>query len=291
MLVSREEKGWPGRSAANTTIRYKLEHCYTICIELSHWRTSPDASMAGHNKWSKIKRQKAAADKKKSKIWARIIREITVAARDGGGDPEMNPSLALAIEKAKSENMPKDNIERAVLRGTGELEDGGDYEEVTYEGYAPNGVALFIEALTDNTNRTVADLRHLFSKHGGSLGKTGSVAYLFDRKGIIDIPADGIDELELFELVVEAGAEDMVQEDGMFVVTTPVEQFNDVETALHQAGIKPDEAKLVRIPTTTVRLDPDEARKVLDFVEKIDDLDDVQDVFTTLDEESAMATA
>ncbi|NBC18307.1 MAG: YebC/PmpR family DNA-binding transcriptional regulator [Bacteroidetes bacterium] len=247
--------------------------------------------MAGHNKWSKIKRQKAAADKKKSKIWARIIREITVAARDGGGDPEMNPSLALAIEKAKSENMPKDNIERAVLRGTGELEDGGDYEEVTYEGYAPSGVALFIEALTDNTNRTVADLRHLFGKHGGSLGKAGSVAYLFDRKGKIEIPAEGIDELELFELVVEAGAEDMVQEEGMFVVTTPVEQFNDVETALHQADLKPEEAKLVRIPTTTVRLDPDDARKVLDFVEKIDDHDDVQDVFTTLDEESALATA
>ena len=247
--------------------------------------------MAGHNKWSKIKRQKAAADKKKSKIWARIIREITVAARDGGGDPEMNPSLALAVEKAKSENMPKDNIERAILRGTGELEDGGDYEEVTYEGYGPNGVAIFIEALTDNTNRTVADLRHLFGKYNGSLGKAGSVAYLFDRKGLIEIPAEGVDELELFELVAEAGAEDLVQEDGTFVVTTPVETFTDVEAALHQASIKPDEAKLVRIPTTTVPLDPDDAQKVLDFVEKLEDHEDVQDVYTTLDEESALATA
>lgn len=246
--------------------------------------------MAGHNKWSKIKRQKAAADKKKSKIWARIIRDITVAARDGGGDPEMNPKLSLAIEKAKEENMPKENIERAIKRGTGELE-GQDYEEATYEGYAPSGIAIFIETLTDNTNRTVADLRHIFGKAGGNLGKAGSVGYLFDRKGMIEIPADRADELELFELVVEAGAEDLEHDDDTFIVTTPVERFDDVETALHQAGIKPKEATLVRLPTTTVKLDPDQARKVMDFIEKIEDHDDVQAVYTTLDEESELEAA
>ena len=247
--------------------------------------------MAGHNKWSKIKRQKAVTDKRRSKIWARISRDITVAARAGGGDADMNPSLALAVDKAKAENMPKDNIERAIKRGTGELEGGADYEEVTYEGYALGGVAVFVETLTDNTNRTVADLRHLFSKHGGSLGKSGSVAYLFDRKGVIEIPAEGRDELELFELVVEAGAEDLVQEDETFVVTTPVEAFGRVEEALHKAGITPSSANLVRMPTTTTRLDPDDARKVLAFIEKVDDHQDVQEVYTTIDEASLMAVA
>ena len=242
--------------------------------------------MAGHNKWSKIKRQKAATDKKKSKIWARITREITIAAREGGGDPDMNPALALAVDKAKSENMPKDNIERAIKRGTGELEGGADYEEVFYEGYTNGGVAVFVETLTDNTNRTVADLRHLFGKHGGSLGKTGSVAYLFDRKGVLEIPAEGLDELEVFEIVVEAGAEDLVEEDGTFVVTTPVEAFGAVEAALHEAGIKPAEAALVRRPTTTVQLDASEARKVLSFIDKLDDHQDVQEVYTTLDDAS-----
>jgi YebC/PmpR family DNA-binding regulatory protein len=241
--------------------------------------------MAGHNKWSKIKRQKAAADAKKSKIWARLTRDITVAAREGGGDPEMNPSLSLAIEKAKAENMPKDNIERAVKRGTGELE-GQDYEEAFYEGYAPSGIAIFVETLTDNTNRTVADLRSLFSKAGGSLGKSGSVAYLFERKGILEIPAADHDELEVFERVVEAGAEDLEQDDGTFMVTTSVDAFDAVQTALHEAGIKTDDARLVFIPTTTVRLDPDPARKVMRFVEKIEDHQDVQAVYTTLDDAS-----
>ena len=239
--------------------------------------------MAGHNKWSKIKRQKAAADAKKSKIWARLTRDITVAAREGGGDPEMNPSLSLAIEKAKAENMPKDNIERAIKRGTGELE-GQDYEEMTYEGYTPGGVAVFIECLTDNTNRTVADMRSMFSKAGGSLGKAGSVGYLFDRKGIIQIPADAYDELELFELVVEAGAEDLERDDDMYMVTTPVEQFVAVQTRLEEAGIKPAEAELVRIPTTTMKLAPDQARKVMIFIDKIEEHQDVQAVYTTLDD-------
>ncbi len=246
--------------------------------------------MAGHNKWSKIKRQKAATDAKRSKAWARITRDIMVAAREGGGDPGMNPRLALAIEKAKSENMPKDNIERAIKRGTGEIE-GADYEEITYEGYAPHGVAVFVEALTDNTNRTVADLRALFSKAGGSLGQSGSVAFLFDRKSVFVIPAEGLDEMELFELVVEAGAEDLTEEDGAFIVTAPVEQFGAVQAALEAAGIEPEEASLQRIPTTTVTLDPEAARKVAALIEKIEEHPDVQAVYTTLNLDEATIEA
>jgi len=245
--------------------------------------------MAGHNKWSKIKRQKAATDIKRSKIWARLSREITVAAREGGGDPSMNAKLALAIDRAKAENMPKDNSERAIKRGTGEIE-GQDYEEGTYEGYAPGGVAVFIETLTDNTNRTVADLRSLFSKAGGSLSKTGAVAYLFDHKGVIEIPSSGLDEMELFDLVVEAGAEDLEQDDDAFMVTTSVEDFDAVRAALHQSGLPVDDARLVRLPTTTVKLEPSKARKIAEFIEKIEDHQDVQAVYSTLDD-SILETA
>lgn len=238
--------------------------------------------MAGHNKWSKIKRQKAQADKRKSKIWARLSRDITVAAREGGGDPEMNAKLSLAIDKAKGENMPKDNIERAIKRGTGEIE-GEDYEEVTYEGYAPGGIAVFVEALTDNTNRTVADLRHLFSKSGGSLGKSGSVGYIFERKGVIDVPAAGNDELELFEIVVEAGAEDMQRDGDSFVVTTPVDLFDAVQEALHAAGIEVSDAALVRSPTTTLTLSDGDSGKVVRLIEQLEELQDVQAVYTTLE--------
>lgn len=183
-----------------------------------------------------------------------------VASREGGGDPDMNAKLALAIEKAKAENMPRENIERAIKRGTGEIE-GADYEEVTYEGYAPGGVAVFVEALTDNTNRTVADLRHAFSKAGGSLGQTGSVAFQFERKGVIEVASAGRDELELFELVVDAGADDLREEDDSFIITTPVERFAQVMTALQNAGIEPEEAGLQRIPLTTVKISPEEAKK------------------------------
>ncbi len=238
--------------------------------------------MAGHNKWSKIKRQKAQQDKRKSKIWARISRDITVAAREGGGDPEMNARLSLAVDKAKAENMPKDNIERAIKRGTGEIE-GEDYEEVAYEGYAPGGIAVFVDALTDNTNRTVADLRHLFSKAGGSLGKTGSVGYLFERKGIIYVKAEGNDELELFEIVAEAGAEDMQRDDDVFVITVPVEQFDAVETALHGANVESEDSSLVRIPTTTLQLADSDAQKVVRLIDQLEEHQDVQAVFTTLE--------
>ena len=237
--------------------------------------------MAGHNKWSKIKRQKAVADARRSKSWARITRDIMVAAREGGGDPGMNPRLSLAVDKAKEENMPKDNIERAIKRGTGEIE-GADYEEVVYEGYAPGGVAILVEALTDNTNRTVADLRTLFSKAGGSLGTSGSVAYLFERKGLLEIPAGGLDEGELFELVVDAGAEDLKSEDGQYVVVTSVEGFGAVQAALESASIAPAEAGLTRFPATSVTLPADEVQKVIRLLEAIEDHQDVQEVYTTL---------
>jgi YebC/PmpR family DNA-binding regulatory protein len=240
--------------------------------------------MAGHNKWSKIKRKKGAADAKRSKIWARITRDIMVAAREGGGDVGMNPKLALSVEKAKSENMPKDNIERAIKRGTGEIE-GADYEEMTYEGYGPGGVAIFVEALTDNTNRTVADVRHAFSKAGGSLGKSGSVGYMFERKGVFLVAVAGRDELEVFELVADAGAEDIVMEDDVFVITTPVEAYDAVQTALAEAGIEAQEAALVRTPTTTVSMVPDQAAKVMRLVEVLEDLQDVQAVYTALEVE------
>jgi YebC/PmpR family DNA-binding regulatory protein len=238
--------------------------------------------MAGHNKWSKIKRQKAKADKRKSKVWARLSRDITIAAREGGGDSEMNAALAVVVEKAKGENMPKDNIERAVKRGTGEIQ-GEDYEEVAYEGYGPHGVAVFVETLTDNTNRTVADLRHLFGKAGGSLGKTGSVGYLFERRGVIEVPAAGHDELALFEIVAEAGAEDMQREEEAFVITTPVERLDVVESALQRAGVEIEEAHLVRAPTTTMTLAEEDVLKVLRLVEQLEDHQDVQAVFTTLE--------
>ncbi len=246
--------------------------------------------MAGHNKWSKIKRQKAVTDARKSKAWARITREIMVAARDGGGDISMNPALSLAVDRAKAENMPKDNIERAIKRGTGEIE-GEDYAEVSYEGYGPSGVAIFVDALTDNTNRTVADLRHLFSKAGGSLGQSGSVAFLFERKGIIEINAADTSEVELFELVAEAGAEDLTRDDDTYVITTSVEDFAAVHKAVKQSGIEAVEAGLQRIATTTVSLEPAGARKVAALIEKIEDHADVQAVYSTLELDEATIQA
>ena len=237
--------------------------------------------MAGHNKWSKIKRQKAKEDKRKSKVWARLSRDIALAAREGGGDPEMNAELANAIERAEAENMPKDTIERAVKRGMGELE-GQDYEPATYEGYAAHGIAVFIDAMTDNTNRTVADLRYVFGKYNGSLGKDGSVSYLFDRKGRITVPEKACDELELFELVVEAGADDLQQDENHFVITTPVDRFDEVKAALQEAHIELEEDELVCLPTTTQQLGESEAQTVLHLIEDLEELDDVQAVYTTL---------
>ena len=238
--------------------------------------------MSGHNKWSKIKRKKGAADARRSKVWARIARDIMVAAREGGGNPDMNARLALAVDKAKAENMPKENVERAIKRGTGEIA-GADYEEMTYEGYAPGGVAVFVEALTDNTNRTVADLRSLFSKAGGNLGTSGSVAFLFDQKAVFEIPADEHREEDLFLLVADAGAEDLRREGDAFVVEAPVEAFGTVQAALADADIEPAEAGLQRIPTTATSVDADAVPQVLRLLDALDEHPDVQAVYSTLD--------
>ncbi len=238
--------------------------------------------MSGHSKWSTIKRKKAATDAKRSKAWARITRDLMVAAKEGGGDPGMNAHLAVAVDKAKSENMPKDNIVRAIKRGTGEIQ-GADYEELSYEGYAPGGIAIYVDALTDNTNRTVADLRAIFSRSGGSLGHAGSVAFLFERKGIFEIESEGLDELELFELVADAGAEDLTEEGEHFVVTAPIEAYGSVRQALEGARIEPVEAGLRRIPTLTKSLPVSDATRVAALLEKIEEHPDVQAVFSTLE--------
>jgi YebC/PmpR family DNA-binding regulatory protein len=238
--------------------------------------------MAGHTrKWAKVKRKKQKDDRRKSKIWAKLSQEIETAAREGGGDPDANVALSQALERAREEDMAKDTIERAIKRGLGELEEEGR-EKVTYEGYAPHGVAVFVEAETENINRTVKDLRNLFTDHGGNLGKDGSVAYLFEQKGRFDIPADVVDEMTLFEIVVEAGAEEVDSVDGTYVVTTSREAFSDVGAALDDADLDPAASDLVRSPTTTVTLDPEDQNEVTTLIENIDDLKDVEAVYTTL---------
>lgn len=238
--------------------------------------------MAGHNKWSKIKRQKAVTDIKRSKAWARVSREITVAARHGGGDPSTNAKLALAVQKAKGENMPKDTILRAIKRGTGDIE-GHNYEEHTYEGYAPHGVAVLIETLTDNTKRTVADLRSMFTKSGGSLSSRGTVAYLFEKRGVIQVSADDQDELTLFELAVDAGAIDLELDGDTFMITTSYESFETVQAELLQAGIPLEDARLVRLPSTFVELGADKATRISRFLEHLETHQDVQAVYSNLD--------
>ena len=238
--------------------------------------------MAGHTrKWAKVKRKKQKDDRRKSKVWAKLSQEIEKAARKGGGDPDANVPLSQALERARDEDMPKDTIERAIKRGTGELKEEGQ-QKVTYEGYAPHGVAVFVEAETDNINRTVKDLRNLFSDHGGNLGKDGSVAYLFEQKGRFEIPVDAADEMTLFEVAVDAGAEEVDEVDGTYVVTTARDTFADVGDALDGADIEFKSADLVRSPTTTVTLDSDERNEVQTLIEKINDLKDVEAVYTTL---------
>lgn len=247
--------------------------------------------MAGHSKWAQIKRKKAANDAKRGKVFTRLIREITVAAREGGGDPNFNPRLRLAVETAKAANMPQDNIDRAIKRGTGELE-GVEYEEVVYEGYAPGGVALYIETLTDNANRTVAEVRHALSRHGGSLGTSGSVAWQFSRKGQIYVDAGRHDEESLLMAALEAGAEDMRREDDAFVITTDVASFHAVQEALAGRGIVVDEAELAMVPQATVAVEGEEAKRLLKLLDVLDDLDDVQKVHTNADiDDAAIAEA
>jgi YebC/PmpR family DNA-binding regulatory protein len=238
--------------------------------------------MAGHSKWSKIKRKKAANDAKRGKMFTKLIREITVAAREAGGDPEFNPRLRLAIDTAKAASMPQENIDRAVQRGTGELE-GVSYEEVTYEGYGPGGVALYVETLTDNMNRTVADLRHALEKHGGNLGQNGSVAWQFERKGRIYVDSDRYDEDTAMMAALEAGAEDFSRQGDEYEISTEVTSFHAVQDGLKEQGVEFTNAELAMIPKATVRVEGGEAQKLVRLLDALDDLDDVQNVHSNAD--------
>jgi YebC/PmpR family DNA-binding regulatory protein len=238
--------------------------------------------MSGHSKWSTIKRKKAATDAKRGKIFTRLAREISVSAREGGGDPETNFRLRLAIDKAKAENMPKDNIERAILRGTGGGKDD-ELEEITYEGYAPYGVALLVQVLTDNRNRTVAEVRHVFSRHGGSMSEAGAVAWQFDRKGYIAVEPDGIDSDQIFEYAVEAGADDVIFGDDMIEIYTSPNDFQTVQETLEATGVEFSTTELAMVPKATLKLARDEAFKVMRVIEALEDLDDIQQVYSNLD--------
>jgi len=238
--------------------------------------------MAGHSKWKQIKHYKAATDAKRGALFTKLIREITVAAKFGGGDPGANARLRTAIDAAKAKSMPKENIERAIKKGTGELE-GESYSELTYEGYGPGGVAIIVETLTDNPTRTVAEVRHKFSKLGGNLGATNSVAWMFDRKGQIYLDATGLDEDKAMELVLEAGAEDLVHEDDAYIVTTDPAGFHLVRSALEEKGLKIEEAELAMVPRNTVRVEGADAQAVVKLVEALEDLEDVQKVWANFD--------
>lgn len=242
--------------------------------------------MAGHSKWKTIKHAKAATDKKRGILFTKIIREITVAAKTGGGDPGGNPRLRLAIDTAKGVSMPKENIERAIKKGTGELE-GVDYQEVSYEGYGPGGVALIVDALTDNPTRTVAEVRHAFSKYGGSMGAINSVAWMFDKCGQILLDAAGRDEDAVLEQALEAGAQDFRREEDQFVVTTAVPDFHAVQSALESTGITALEAELAMVPKNTVKVEGDTVKDLFKLIEALEDLDDVQKVWANFDIDEA----
>ncbi len=238
--------------------------------------------MSGHSKWATIKRKKGAQDAKRGQIFTKLIRELTVAARNGGGDPELNPRLRLAMEKAREANMPKDNVDKAIKRGTGELE-GIHYDEVTYEAYGPGGVALFIEALTDSKNRTTAEIRNLLTKRGGNMAGAGATAWLFHKKGYLSIDKGTVDEERLMNTVLAAGAEDLKTEGAVFEVTTDPQHFDAVKQALATAKIPWASADLTMLPTTTVRVDGADARQVLGLVELLEEHDDVNHVYANFD--------
>jgi YebC/PmpR family DNA-binding regulatory protein len=238
--------------------------------------------MSGHSKWSTIKRKKGAADAKRGKLFTKVIKEIMVAARFGGGDINANPRLRAAVLAAKAENMPKDNIERAIKKGSGELE-GVHYEDLTYEGYGPGGVAMLLEVLTDNKNRTVADVRHVFSKHNGNLGETGCVSWMFEKKGLILVDKGGVDEDRLIEIALDAGALDVNATGKEFEVKTDPADFEAIKKALDDAGIKTSYAEVTMVPQTTVRLTGKEAEQMLKLMEGLEDSDDVQKVYANFD--------
>jgi YebC/PmpR family DNA-binding regulatory protein len=235
--------------------------------------------MAGHSKWANIQHRKGAQDKKRGRLFTRLIREITIAARMGGGDIASNPRLRLAVDKARSQSVPKDNIDRAIKRGSGELE-GTDFQEIRYEGYGPGGTAVIVDSMTDNRNRTVADVRHAFSKYGGNLGADGSVAYLFNHVGMLSYPA-GSNEDAIMAAAIDAGAEDvLVDEDKSIQVLTDPAEFESVRDAMRVAGFPPDDAELTMWAATTIELGVDEAGTMVKLLEVLEDLDDVQNVYS-----------
>ncbi len=238
--------------------------------------------MSGHSKWSTIKRKKGAVDAKRGKLFTKLIKEITISARDGGGDVKANPRLRLAVDNAKAANMPMDNIDRAIKKATGELE-GVNYVELTYEGYGPSGVAILIECVTDNKNRTVAEVRHLLSKYGGSMGETGSVAWMFDRKGIIVLPNQNKTEDDIMEVIIEAGAEDLSTDEDYFEITCSIENFENVRKVIDDAGLQIENASLEWIAKNTITVQGEEAEKVLKLVEAIEESEDVQNVYSNAD--------
>ena len=239
--------------------------------------------MSGHSKWSSIKHKKGATDAKRGKVFTRLIKEITVAARmGGGGDPASNPRLRTAIQAAKNENMPKDNIERAIKKGTGELE-GVNYEESIYEGYGPGGAAIFIESLTDNKNRAVADIRYIFSKNGGNLGENGCVAWMFNKKGYINIEKKSVNEEKIMEIAIDAGAEDIREEENNIEIITSLEDFESVKEAIDDASIPYLDAEITMLPQTAAYLEGKEAEQMIRLMEALEDCDDVQKVYTNAD--------
>jgi len=238
--------------------------------------------MSGHSKWSSIKRKKGATDAKRGQVFTKLIKEITVAARIGGGDPEGNPRLRTAIAAAKADNMPKDNIERAIKKGTGEL-GGVTYEEFVYEGYGPGGAAVLVEVMTDNKNRTTAEVRHVFAKGSGNLGEAGCVAWMFDKKGYLVVEKGAVDEERLMEIALDAGAEDIQEDEKEFEVITSLQAFEAVKQALEGAGITYQLAELTMYPQSTVELDTKNAEQMLRLMEQLEDLDDIQHVYANFD--------
>ena len=238
--------------------------------------------MSGHSKWSTIKHKKAAQDAKRGAMFTKVIKELTVAARLGGADADMNPRLRTAMLKAKAVNMPQDTMQRAIMKGTGELP-GVNYEEISYEGYGPGGVAMIVTVLTDNRNRTVAEIRKIFSKNGGNLGESGCVAWMFQKKGLIVVDKDKIDEDELLGIALESGAEDVRPGDAIYEVITSVEDFEPVKQGVAAKGIEPSSSEISLLPQTTVRLEGNQARQLLKLMDELEDHDDVQNVYANFD--------
>ena len=242
--------------------------------------------MSGHSKWATIKRKKAAIDAKRGKIFTKLIKELMIAARDGGGDPEANPRLRQAISTAKAANMPNDNINRAILKGTGDLE-GVTYEESTYEGYGPGGVAIFLEVLTDNKKRTVADIRHLMNKHGGNLGENGSVAWMFEKQGQISLSADGLDDNTVFEEALEVGADDFSNNDGEFIITTVPSETVNVSDALSAKGYEITSSAVEMVPKNTVKVEGNDVGRLMTLMEGLEENEDIQNLYSNFDLDEA----